>query len=613
MAPTETALEHAGQPASAAGTSPPHTVGEHLLAVTGRHSGVALQFWRNGVPAYISYPELATISSEIARGLISLGIDAGDRVAILGLTSAQWTLADCGALCAGAVVAPIYHTNSPSECAYVLAHSGARVVICEDAAQAAKIAQVRDQCPALEQVVLFENDGGELLTLDGLRRLGSEVPPDAVRDRLESMGQDELATLVYTSGTTGPPKGCMLSHRNLLETARLYVEQLGFDDSHSLYQFLPLAHVLARVAQIVALSVGARIIYWSGDPSRIIAELQETSPTHFPAVPRVYEKVHSVAIGRARQGSRVQRAVFDWALRCGTRARGAVGRREQPALLTDLQYRLADPLVLAKVRAAFGPKLQLGLIGAAPVSPDLLEFFDACGVLVLEGYGLTETCAAATLNTPDAYRFGTVGRPLPGTQVAIAADGEILIRGPHVFAGYYNDPAATEAALTADGWLRSGDLGAIDAQGFLKITGRKKDLIITSSGKNITPVNIESELRDQPAITEAVVYGDNRPYLVAMLTLDREESVKLARRLGIDTDRATIAGDARVHAEIQKQVDAVNAKFARIEQVKRFAILDHDLTQADGELTPTLKVKRAAVYERYADLFAGLYREGGQS
>jgi long-chain acyl-CoA synthetase len=611
MGPTETTLERAAQSAPCAKTSSTQTVGGHLLSVTERHSGVALQFWRDGVSAYISYPELGTISSEIARGLISLGVQCGDRVAILGLTSAQWTLADCGSLCAGAVVAPIYHTNSPSECAYVLAHSGAKIAICENAAQAAKIAQVRDRCPALEHVVLFEGDGSELLTLDGLRRLGSEVPPDRVRERLESMHPDDLATLVYTSGTTGPPKGCMLSHRNLLSTARLYIEQLGFEESHSLYQFLPLAHVLARVAQIVALSVGARIIYWTGDPADIVDELHQTSPTHFPAVPRVYEKIHSAAIGRAHEGSRAQRLLFEWALRCGSRARASLTRGKQPDLLTDLQYRVADALVLSRVRAAFGPSLQLGLIGAAPVARELLEFFDACGVLVLEGYGLSETCAAATLNTPDAYRFGTVGRPLPGTEVAIAADGEILIRGPQVFGGYYDDAAATEQALTPDGWLRSGDLGAIDAHGFVTITGRKKDLIITSSGKNITPVNIESELRDQPSITEAVVFGDNRPYLVAMLTLDHEESVKLARRLGIDTDQATIAGDPRVHAEISKQVNAVNDKFARIEQIKRFAILDHDLTQSNGELTPTLKVKRAAVYERYADVFTGLY--GGES
>ena len=609
MTPLTTASQHSNGSAVTARRDDPATVGGLLLETTARHSGVALQFWRDGAAAYVSYPELGSIAGEIARGLISLGIEPGDRVAILGLTSADWTLADCGALCAGAVVAPIYHTNSPVECAYVLQHSGARVVFCENAAQAAKVEQVRDRCPELERIVLFEDADDGSLTLDGLRRMGSEVPPDAVGKRLAGLAADDIATLVYTSGTTGPPKGCMLSHGNLLATARMYVEQLGFDDTHSLYQFLPLAHVLARVAQIVALSVGARIIYWSGDPAKIIDELRETSPTHFPAVPRIYEKLHSAALGRIGEGPRAQQLLFEWALRCGTSARTALDRRRQPSLLTDLQYRLADRLVLSKVRALFGPKLQLAMIGAAPVAPELLEFFEACGVLVMEGYGLSETCAASTLNTPDAFRFGTVGKPLPGTEVAIAPDGEVLIRGPHVFLGYYNDPAATEETLTVDGWLRSGDLGRIDARGFVQITGRKKDLIITSSGKNITPVNIESQLRDAPGITEAVVFGDNRPYLVAILTLDRDESSKLARRLGIDTDPATIARDSRVHAEIAKQVDAVNQKFARIEQIKRFAILDRDLTQADGEMTPTLKVKRAAVYERYGDLFASLYDE----
>jgi long-chain acyl-CoA synthetase len=261
----------------------------------------------------------------------------------------------------------------------------------------------------------------------------------------------------------------------------------------------------------------------------------------------------------------------------------------------------------------FGPKLQVALVGAAPVAPELLEFFDACGVLVLEGYGLTESCAATALNTIDALRFGTVGKPLLGAEVAIADDGEILIRGPHVFRGYYRDPAATEKVLTPDGWLRSGDLGALSPDGFLSITGRKKDLIITSSGKNITPVNIESALRESRYIAEAVVYGDNRPYLVAMLTLDRDESVKLAERFRIATDPVTIAADPRVHAELQKEVDRVNNKFARIEQVKRFAILGHDLTQADGELTPTLKVKRAIVYDKYGDVFDALYQDPGAS
>jgi long-chain acyl-CoA synthetase len=268
---------------------------------------------------------------------------------------------------------------------------------------------------------------------------------------------------------------------------------------------------------------------------------------------------------------------------------------------------LADRLVLSKVRRLFGPKLEAALVGAAPIAPELLEFFDACGVLVLEGYGLTESCAAGTLNTVEAGRFGTVGRPLPGAEVAIADDGEILIRGPLVFRGYYRDEAATAEVLSPDGWLATGDLGALSDDGFLSITGRKKDLIITSSGKNISPVAIESELKGSRFITEAVAYGDNRPYLVAMLTLDRAESVALAERLGIETDPVTIAADPGVQAELQKEVDRVNAKFARIEQVKRFAVLGHDLTQADGELTPTLKLKRAIVYDKYGDVFDGLY------
>jgi long-chain acyl-CoA synthetase len=587
----------------------PRTVGEMVLTAARRHAGVALQSRRNGGYAYISYPELGTISSEIARGLISLGIEAGDRVAILGLTSADWTLADCGAMCAGAVVTPIYHTNSPPECAHVLENSDARVVFCENDAQASKIEQIRDRCPALEYIVRFETANRQELTLDRLRERGAEIPPEAVAERLEQLGPDDLATLVYTSGTTGPPKGCMLTHDNFLSTVRMYEQELHFEESHSLYQFLPLAHVLARVAQMVALGVGARIIYWGGDTTKIVDELRETAPTHFPAVPRIYEKIHGVVTGRIDDGPMPQRRLFEWALRSGRGARRSLRARRQPGLLTDLQYRVADPLALSRVRRAFGTNLQVALVGAAPVAKELLEFFDACGVLVLEGYGLTETCAASTLNIPDAVRFGTVGKPLPGTEVTIADDGEILIRGPHVFKGYFKDPEATEEVLTVDGWFHSGDLGAIDAHGFVKITGRKKDMIITSSGKNITPVMIESELRETRYISEAVVFGDNRPYLVAMVTLDRDEALKLGRRLGTDGDMATLANDPQVRAEVQREVDAVNEQLARIEQIKRFAILERELSQEDGELTPTMKVKRAFVYKKYAALFADLYEQ----
>ncbi len=601
---------------AAAGRQPPegpHNLGEMLLAASGEHGGTAMQFAQGDHTITISYPELGAIVTDVARGLIAVGLEHGDRVAILSSTSADWVLADYGALCAGTVVTPIYHTNSPEECAYVLEHSGARLVFCEDPDQAAKIAEIRHRCPDLEHVVLFHGLAQGSIPLAELLDRASESSLEAVQFRLAQTTPDDIATLVYTSGTTGPPKGCMLTHRNLLETTRMYVEQLGINDTHTLYQFLPLAHVLARVAQAVVIRGGARAVFWSGDPKLIIDEVSALGPTHFPAVPRIYEKVHGVVIGQVQDGPAPKRALFEWALGLGRAARVSARGGQPLNAWQSLQYRLADHLVLRKVRRAFGDGLQTALVGAAPVARELLEFFDACGVLVLEGYGMTESCAAATLNTERALRFGTVGKPLPGTEIHLADDGEILIRGPHVFKGYYRDPEATEAALSEDGWLRSGDLGAVTDDGFIRITGRKKDLIITSNGKNITPVNIESALREGRYITEAVVFGDNRPYLVAALTLDADEAGKLAQRLGIAPDPATIAHDPRVRAEVQKEIDAANRHLARIEQIKRFAILDHDLTQADGELTPTLKVKRAFVYEKYADVFAGLYAEGTSS
>ncbi len=587
----------------------PRNLGEMVLGSAVAHHGTALRYRNDGRLVTISYPELGARVSEIARGLIDLRIELGDRVAIFAATSADWTLADFGILVAGGVVAPVYHTNSAEECAYVLAHSEARAVFCGDAEQAGRVAEVRSRCPRLEHVICFDQARPGAISLADLCRRAPEVPPDAVAERLAGRDRSDLATLVYTSGTTGPPKGCMLTHGNMLETARMYADELGMGERHVMYQFLPLAHVLARVAQVVMISVGAGISFWSGDPSRIVDELAEQAPTHFPAVPRVYEKIHAAVLGQVQDGSPVARAMFGWAVDVGRRSRTAQRDGTPLGRWGLLQYRVADRLVLIKVRRAFGAELEVALVGAAAVAPDLLEFFDACGVLVLEGYGLTETCSVATLNTPPEIRFGTVGRPLPGTEVMIADDGEILIRGPQVFHGYYKDPAATAAALTDDGWLRTGDLGSMTPGGFVSITGRKKDLIITSSGKNITPVNIESALRETRYISEAVVYGDGRPYLVAVLALNRDEATKLAARLGIEADPATVARDPGVREEIQRDVSAVNAQLARIEQIKRFAILDHDLSQAEGELTPTMKVKRAFVYEKYSDVFADLYAQ----
>jgi long-chain acyl-CoA synthetase len=556
----------------------------------------------------ITYAELGSAVREIAGGLAALGVEPGDRVAILSSTRPEWTLADFGALAAGATVVPVYHTNSPEECAYVLSHSGSRTVFCEDVAQLAKIEQVRGECPSLNDVVLMLGEAEGALGLGELRRMGRGAADDLVERRLADITPADVATIVYTSGTTGPPKGCMTTHGNLRATAAMYERELELGGDLAMYLYLPLAHSLARIAQATALQVGGRLAFWGGDAKKIVEEVAEASPTHFPSVPRVYEKIHTAVLNGVAEQSAPQRAAFGWALEVGRRARARerAGVRRGP--VDRARHALADRLVLSKVRRLFGSRLEVALTGAAPVGRDILEFFDACGVLVLEGYGMSESTAAATLNTPRAVKLGTVGRALSGTEVAIADDGEVLMRGPHVYAGYHRNPDAT-AETVRDGWLHSGDLGALDADGYLTITGRKKDLIITSSGKNISPDLIESMLRETRWISQAVIYGDRRSYVVALLTLDPDELPKLAAEAGIEPDPATVAADPRVRAILQRDVDAVNARLARVEQVKRFAVLDRDLSQADGELTPTLKVKRAVVYREYADRFDALYEE----
>ncbi len=585
------------------------TLGRMILSASERGEDVALRYPAAEGLRSITYRELGEHSRAIARGLIALGIEAGEVVAILCSTRAEWTLCEAGAVCAGTVVAPVYHTNSPEECLHVLSHSGARLVFCEDAEQVAKIEQIRARCPALEHVVVIDGAAAGAATLEQLRERGEGVDDDEVERRVRAVEPDDLATLVYTSGTTGPPKGCMLTHANFLSATAMYRGQLELDDIQPvIYMFLPLAHVLARVAQTVVIDVGGTLVYWGGDTARIAEEIVQAELTHFVAVPRIYEKMHTAIISTVASRGAPARLLFAWALEVGRRARAAQRAGNKLGPFSALRLRLADRVGLAKVRALFGPHLKLALVGAAPIDRELLEFFDACGVLVLEGYGMTESCASATLNPANAPRFGSVGRALPDSEVMVTDEGEVLLRGPHVFAGYHRDPDAT-AAVFSDGWLTTGDLGSLSSDGYLTLTGRKKDLIITSSGKNISAANIESALRETRWISEAVVYGDRRPYLVCMVVLDADEAPKLATQLGIPAELGSMARDEQVHAVLQADIDAVNARFARVEQIKRFGVLDHDLTQETGELTPTLKVKHAAVYDRYAEFFDALYRE----
>ena len=585
------------------------TLGRMILSASERGEQVALRHPVGDGFQAITYRRLGEHAREIARGLIALGIERDDVVASFCSTRVEWTLCEAGALCAGAVTAPIYDTNSPEECRHVLVDSGARLVFCENRKHVAKIEQVRGECPALEHVIIIEGDAHGASPLAELRRQGESIEDDQVERRVGAVEPGDVATLVYTSGTTGPPKGCMLTHSNFLAATAMCRGQLELEEVQPIiYMFLPLAHVLARIVQMVVLDVGGTLVYWRRDATRILDEVAESEPTHFVAVPRIFEKLHTGVLAELEGRGAPARLLFAWALEVGRRARESQRAGASLGGLARMRLGLADRFGLASVRALFGPRLMLALVGAAPIDHELLEFFDACGVLVLEGYGMTESCATATLNPPNAPRFGTVGRALPGSEVMVTEDGEVLLRGPHVFAGYHGDPEAT-AATFADGWLRTGDTGSLTAHGYLKLTGRKKDLIITSSGKNITPVNIESALRETRWISEAVVYGDRRSYLVCVLTLDPEEAPKLAKQLRIPADPESMARDPGVHEVIQADVDTANARFARIEQVKRFGVLDHQLTQSAGELTPTLKIKRGIVYERYADVFDALYAE----
>ena len=596
--------------------APARTLASLVLDAAAKYGGAAAmrspgpKDWQS-----TSYAELGRDVRALAKGLVALGIEPGDRVAILSNTRAEWTLADFATFLTGATVVPVYQTNSPQECEYVLDHSGATALFCEDVGQLSKLAEIRDALPNVKHVFRFdgEGEGDDAMTLDALREAGADVSDEDLDARIAAIRPGDVATIVYTSGTTGPPKGCMLTHGNLCADIDGVHPRVGFASGEDVvYVFLPLAHVLTRIVQLVAVDAGAEMAYWRRDPKKIVEDVQLIRPTHLPSVPRIFEKIHTAATAKAEAAGGVKAKLFHWAVGVGRAARAIEDRGGQPGPVLKAKYGLADKLVLHKVRDLFGGRVKLALSGAAPIDTEILEFFHAAGVWVLEGYGMTETCAVETLNTIEEHRFGTVGRPLPGVcEVSIADDGEVLMRGPNIFKGYYNNPEATAETLNRDGWLHSGDLGELDADGYLSITGRKKDLIITSSGKNISPSNIEQALKLCRWISQAIVYGDRKPYLTALLTIDPDEAAALAEKVGADTkDPAELAQDPAVREVLQAAVDETNKKFARIEQVKKFTVLDRDLSQEHDELTPTLKVKRNVVYKNYAKDFAAFYDKG---
>jgi long-chain acyl-CoA synthetase len=572
------------------------------LAAEKHGDSPAVRYKRDGEWRDVSYAELGEIVSEVGRGLIDLGIAPGDRVAILCQTRPEWTYADFGITSAGAVVVPIYPTNSPEECQWVAGNSESRAIVCEDASQVAKIRQVRGDLPALKTIIVIDGSGdvGDAITLDGLRERGRGRDAAELEERIAAVAREQPYTIIYTSGTTGPPKGCVLSHGNYRDVVSMVEQDAVVQAGDVAYLFLPLAHSFALLIQLAVLDMGATLAYFGGDPKQIIAELSEVRPTYLPSVPRIFEKLYTLVT--AHGDPEQIKAAIQVGLK--VRALQAAGQ-EVPAEL-QAHFDAAEEKLFRGVRAAFGGRLRQATSGAAPIATEILEFFFACGVPVLEGYGMTETATASTVSTVDSYRFGSVGRALPGMEIRIADDGEVLLRGPNIFQGYYRNDDASFGAIV-DGWLHTGDLGRVDEDGYLYITGRKKDIIITAGGKNLTPANLENDLKQSRWISQAVMHGDRRPYPVALITLDPEEIPHFAREHGLPEDVAALAKEPKVIELIQGEVDRVNERYAQVEKIKKFVILDHDLSQETGELTPTLKVKRNVVNEKYADLFDALY------
>jgi long-chain acyl-CoA synthetase len=553
-----------------------------------------------------SFSEVLEIVRPLALGLTALGIEKGDRVSILGNTRPEWTYFDFAALSIGAIVVPIYQTNSPEECRYVIENSDAKVVIVEDDEQLQKIRDVRAQLPELEQVVLMTGSAPDAISSEDLAAKGAGVDAALWEQRYSAVTPADICTFIYTSGTTGPPKGCVISHGNYRSMLDMVNETSVIEDEDVSYLYLPLAHSFALLIQLGSFDLGATIAYWERDPLQILPNLAELKPSYFPSVPRIFEKIYTAAnSGMEKQGG-LKKAIFDWSIGVGAKMREAERSGRKPGFLLSRSYAFADKQVLSKIRNLFGGRLRLAVSGAAPINPEILRFFDAAGVLVLEGWGMTETSTAATISKPDDFKVGTIGKPFPGCEVRIADDGEILVKGPNVFQGYHKNEEATRETIV-DGWLHTGDIGEIDSDGFIKITGRKKDIIITAGGKNITPANLEAEIKQQPLVSQCVVVGDRRPYLVALVTLDPEEAVAYAKEHDLPEDPAALASNPDIRAAIEAHVEKINQNFARVEQVKKVAILPHDLSQESGELTPTLKVKRAVVASKHEGEIEALY------
>jgi long-chain acyl-CoA synthetase len=577
---------------------------------------------RDGRWVEVSWDEHAHAVEEIAAGLVATGVTPGTKVALLSATRPEWIEVDFAILATGAITIPIYPSNLPAECGYILWNSESSYCFVENAAQLAKIQEVldrgfeldgRQQKLELRKIFLIdgESSDGRVTTLAALRESGRKTLPGGRREidaRIERVKRDDVATIVYTSGTTGPPKGVVQTHGNHLATLdamrRLWKSDPGDVD----FFFLPLAHSFARAGEYLGTYMGT-ITAFAQSIESIPNDIRETQPHFIPSVPRIFEKVYSRVQSTRQSTGMLQGAIFDWAIAVGRELSRCQQRNESPSLLLSLQAPIADALVFSRIKQSLGGRVKFMFSGGAPLAREIQEFFHAAGILILEGYGLTETTPILTANRPDAYRFGTVGQAAYGVTLRLAEDGEILAKGPNIAQGYFKRPEATAEAWDAEGWFHTGDIGELDTDGFLKITDRKKDLMKTSGGKYVAPQNVENLLKTQPHISQAVLIGDNRKYCVALVTLDADELQRWAEAQGIaERDPAVLAQHPKVKELIDTEVKAVNQHLASYESIKYYRIVPHDFSQETGELTPSLKVKRKFVSQKYADLIEEMYR-----
>ena len=537
----------------------------------------------------------------VAKGLIAAGVEPGDRVALISRTRYEWTLLDYATWFAGAVTVPVYETSSAEQIGWILADSGARAVVAEAPEHVARVTEVRADLAELNHVWSFADNAVEILG-----RLGGDVSDEELERRRTTAGPGDLATLIYTSGTTGRPKGCMLTHGNFMVELGVAVPELEalFDtEDASTLLFLPLAHVFARIIQVGCVKSRTRMAH-SGDATRLLEDLQAVRPTFVLAVPRVFEKVFNTASQRAAADGRG--AVFDRAAEAAIAySRGL--DKGKPSLRVRAQHVAFSRLVYGRLRDALGGRCEFAVSGGAPLGERLGHFYRGIGLTVLEGYGLTETTGALTVNVPDALKIGTVGRPLPGNTVRVAEDGELLFRGGQVFTGYWRNDEATAEVLEASGWFHTGDVGEIDDEGFVRITGRKKEILVTAGGKNVAPAALEDRIRAHPLVDQCLVVGDGRPFIAALVTLDREALPAWAERHDKPTDVRRLVDDPDLNAEIERAVEEANRSVSKAESIRKFRVLADEWTEEGGQLTPSLKLKRNVVMREARDEVAALY------